>query len=285
MAGYRGQFGNFLHNLKKVGGIGMRTLQQGATGWVLLAVSTAIFAQSPFDGTWRPDPQRAGPNEKPDEYLLSQGTYECRSCTPPYKVPADGHDHPIAGNPRYDSVSVQVIDDRTVARVAKKQGQTIAETRSSISPDGNSLVESQRVFGMGPGPIELTSKSVRTGEKPSNVTSLISGSWRRIETDLTHHDEDTTFSVRDRTLFMTDHMGRSFQARLDGTNALYKGSPEFTSVAVKQIDAHTLEESDQRDGKVVKVCTWTVEPDGRTMHVRFDDLHGHIQEQTGHKLP
>lgn len=263
----------------------MRALQQGASGLVLLAASAAILAQSPFDGTWRPDPQRAGPNEKPDEYLLSQGTYECRSCRPPYKVPADGHDHPVAGNPVYDTVSVQVIDDRTVARVAKKQGQTIAETRASVSPDGNNLVETQRVFGMGPGPIELTSKSTRTGPKQSDATSAISGSWLRIETDLTHHDEDTTFKVHDQTLSMTDHMGRSFQARLDGAHAAYKGTPEFTSVAVKQINANTLEESDERDGKVVKICTWTVEPDGKTMHVRFDDLHGHIQEQTGHKLP
>jgi hypothetical protein len=261
----------------------MRALQQGASGFVLLAASAAIFAQSPFDGTWRPDPQRAGANEKPDEYLLTQGTYECRSCMPPYKVPADGHDHPVAGNARYDTVNVQVIDDRTVARIAKKQGRTITETRASVSADGNNLVETQRVFGMGPGPIELTSKSTRSG--PPQAGSSISGSWHRVETDLTHHDEDTTFKVRDQTLSMTDHMGRSFQARLDGTTAPYKGTSEFTAVAVKQISANTLEESDQRDGKVVKICTWTVEPDGRTMHVRFDDLHGHIQEQTGHKLP
>jgi hypothetical protein len=25
-------------------------------------------------------------------------------------------------------------------------------------------------------------------------------------------------------------------------------------------------------------------PDGKTMHVRFDDTHGHVQEQDGHKV-
>jgi hypothetical protein len=25
-------------------------------------------------------------------------------------------------------------------------------------------------------------------------------------------------------------------------------------------------------------------PDGATLHVRFDDTHGHVMEQTGHKL-
>jgi hypothetical protein len=261
----------------------MCVLQRAALGAAFSLVCAAAWAQSPFDGTWRPDPQRAGPNEKPDEYLLTGGTYECRSCTPPYKVAADGHDHPVAGNPRYDTLSVQLIDDRTIAKIAKKQGQTVFETRASVSPDGNSLVENQRLFGMSPNPIELTSKSTRSG--PQKGASSLSGTWLRIETDLTHHDEDTTFKVIDQTLSMTDRMGRSFQAKLNGTNAPYKGSPEYNSVVVKRINANTIEESDQKDGTVVKVCTWTLEPDGKTLHVRFDDLHGRIQEQTGHKLP
>lgn len=263
----------------------MNALQRLAAGIVFFLFCTGAYAQSVFDGTWRPDPQRAGPNEKPDEYVLSHGTYECRSCTPPYKVLADGQDHPVTGNPRYDSLSVQVIDARTVAKIAKKQGQTVAETRASVSADGNTLVEQQRVFGMGPGPIELTSKSTRAGQRQSSADPALSGSWHRIETDLTHHDEDTTFKVHDQTLSMTDHMGRSFQAKLDGTNAPYNGSPEFNSVAVKLLNANTLEESDKKDGTVVKVSTWTIEPDGKTLHARFDDLHGRIQEQTGHKLP
>ena len=83
---------------------------------------------------------------------------------------------------------------------------------------------------------------------------------------------------------MTDRMGRSFEAKLDGTDAPYKGSPEFTSVSIKLINPNTLEESDKNDGKVVKICTWSVDADGKTMHARFDDLHGRIQKQTGHKI-
>jgi len=83
---------------------------------------------------------------------------------------------------------------------------------------------------------------------------------------------------------MTDRMGRSFEAKLDGTDAPYKGSPEFTSVSIKLINPNTLEESDKNGGKVVKICTSSVDPDGKTMHARFDDLHGRIQKQTGHKI-
>jgi hypothetical protein len=39
-----------------------------------------------------------------------------------------------------------------------------------------------------------------------------------------------------------------------------------------------------KDGKIVKISLWSVRPDGKTMHVRFDDTHGHVQEQDGHKV-
>jgi hypothetical protein len=39
-----------------------------------------------------------------------------------------------------------------------------------------------------------------------------------------------------------------------------------------------------KDAQVVKISRWTVGPDGKTMHARFDDTHGHIQEEDGHKI-
>jgi hypothetical protein len=261
----------------------MCALQRTFLGIAFFLTTTAAFSASPFDGTWRPDPERGDPNGKPDEYVLSSGSYQCRSCTPPYSVPADGQDHPVAGNQMYDSLSVKIVDDRTVSRVAKKGGKTVAETRANVSSDGNSLSEEQTLFFMGPKPIELMSKSTRVGQQRPGDPA-ISGKWRRVETDLINHDEDTTLHVADQTVSMTDRMGRSFRAKLDGTDAPYNGSPEFTSVSVKLINPTTLEESDKNAGKVVKICTWSVDPDGKTMHARFDDLHGRIQKQTGHKI-
>ena len=261
----------------------MRALRSALLGISFILMATTVLAASPFDGTWRPDPERGDPNGKPDEYALSAGNYQCRSCTPPYIIPADGQDHPVAGNSMYDSLSVKIIDKRTISRTAKKGGNKIAETRATVSSDGNSLLEQQTVFLMGPNPIELTTRSTRVGQQRAGDPA-ISGQWRRVETDLTNHDEDTTLRVVDQTISMTDRMGRSFQAKLDGTDAPYKGSPEFTSVSVKLINPNTLEESDKNAGKVVKICTWSVDPDGKTMHARFDDMHGRIQEQTGHKI-
>jgi hypothetical protein len=83
--------------------------------------------------------------------------------------------------------------------------------------------------------------------------------------------------------------GRNGRADLpyrgDGAVAPYLGDSRFTGVSVRRIDERTIEESDLSGDAVVQVTRWQVDPDGRTMHVRFDDTHGHVTEQTGHKLP
>ena len=241
-------------------------------------------AASIFDGTWRPDPQKAGPTQKPDRLELSNGQYHCLSCAPPYEVKADGVDHPVVGNQYYDSISITVVDAGKITKTGKKHGNTVLKSIVAVSPDDRTLTEMQTLLGMGDHPLELTSTSARVsaGQRGSHA---VSGSWQLIETDLTHHDEDTTYKISGNTLSMSDRMGRSFTAKLDGTDAPYKGDARFTSVSVKLLDARTIEESDKKAGEVVLIDRLSIDPDGKTVHVRFDDTHGKVQHQTGHKLP
>ena len=249
-----------------------------------MILSPLAMAESVFDGTWRPDPQKPDPTQKPDVFQLSNGEYECQSCSTPYKVKADGADHAISGNPYYDTVSITVVDEHKVAKTAKKNGEVVMRSNSVVSADGSAMTEMQTVFGMGPNPLELTSKSSRVAAgRPGS--HLLSGGWQLLETDLTHHDEDTHYKVSGDTLTMSDRMGRSFTAKLDGTDAPYKGDPKFTSVTVKLLDSRTIEESDKKGGKVVQINRWSVDPDGKTLHARFDNTQGRVQEQTGHKVP
>lgn len=249
----------------------------------VLTMTRLAMAQSPFVGTWRPDPQRPNPGRPSDLIRLSDDEYECQSCKPPYRVKADGIGHPISGNPRFDSLAVQVVDDRTVTRVAKRHGTTVIESRVEVSADGQTLTERQILSGVGPRPVDLTIRSSRTAPGPAG-SHRVSGSWHVVEADLTNHDEDTDFLVSDGFLSMSDRLGRSFTAKLDGTEAPYDGDPEFTSVSVRQIDAHMIEETDKNAGKTVKITRWNVDPDGKTIHVQFDDGHGHVQHQNGHKI-
>ena len=251
---------------------------------MLMAAPMTTVAQSIFDGTWRPDPQRPGPGEKPDALTLSNGIYECQSCRPPYRVPADGQDHPVAGNPRFDTVAITVVDSRTVLKTARRNGAIVVQSRTVVAPDGNSKTETQTVTGVGPAPFDFAENSTRVA--PATAGShVLSGRWRVLEADLVNHDEDTTYRVAHGTLTMNDRMGRSFVAKLDGTVAPYHGDARYTGVAARWIDDHTIEESDRNGDAVVLVAQWHVEADGRTMHVRFNDTQGHVMEQVGHKLP
>lgn len=249
----------------------------------LLTVASSAVALSPFDGTWRPDPQRPDPGRPPDVIQLSNGEYQCQSCEPPYQVKADGIEHPISGNPRFDSLSVRVVEDRRIVKIAKRNGVTVVESRAEVSADGQTLTERQILSDAGPRPVDFTSHSTRIALGPPG-SHRVSGSWHLIEADLTNHDEDTDYLVSDGFLTMSDRMGRSFKAKLDGTDAPYHGDSEFTSVSVKQIDTRTIEETDKSAGKAVKITRWTVDPDGKTIHVQFDDTHGHVQHQDGHKV-
>lgn len=175
------------------------------------------------------------------------------------------------------------MDERTVSKIAKKGGKVVLEAKVSVSADGTTKTDVQTLYDMAPRPIEFTTHSTRVSSGPTG-SHAVSGEWRVTDGDLTNHAEDTIFQVSENMLSMSDRMGRSFSAKLDGTDAPYNGSNEFTSVSLKVIDKNTIEESDKKDGKIVKISLWSIQPDGKTMHVRFDDTHGHVQEQDGHRV-
>jgi hypothetical protein len=255
-----------------------------------------------FDGTWRPDYGPPGPDADPDVVSLADGIYACRTCRPPYRVPADGEEHRVDGHPRFDTLVVSVVDDRTVRQVGRRDGVVTIEATTSISADGDTRTETWTAANLVDGvivpvttpmvgppdvpkrPVQFVSSATRVGPRPADA-HLASGAWKVVAMDLLNHDEDTVYRIDGDTLRMTDQLGRSFDAKLDGTEAPYHGDPRFTGVSLQVIDERTIEERNLRDGVIVQATRWRVEPDGRTMHVRFDDLHGHVMEQTGHKLP
>jgi hypothetical protein len=256
-----------------------------ALTFCLILVTAPVFAAAvnPFDGTWRPDPQLPKPNSKPDSIQLVGGMYDCGGCRTPYKIKADGRDRAVPDNPVYDTMAITVVDPHTVKGIAKKSGVQVGELLITVSPDGISKSEKTTLTGMAPKPIEVTSRYRRVAEGAPG-SHAVSGVWQLIDTDVTNHAEDTTFRITDGKLLMTDLMGGSYLAKLDGTQAAYTGNPQYDMVSVKLVDAKTLEESDLKDGKVVQKRRWSLGTDDNTIHARFDDTQGHIQEQTGHRV-
>lgn len=238
---------------------------------------------SVFDGTWRPDAQRPSEDAPVEELLLSAGTYACASCQPPYRVLADGEPHEVDGASGFDQLIVSVVDDRTVRRVGVRNGSVVLEATTVVSPFGQTKRETRRHLGVYPQAFEFAVVSRRLSAAPGGGHA-VSGRWRAVEADLPNHEEDTLFHVVDDTLSMRDGFGRSFEAPLDGTPVPYVGDSRITTVSVCRIDEWTLEEVDTNGGDEVLTARWQADPDGKTMHVRFEYPSGVVQEQDGHRL-
>ncbi len=262
---------------------------------------TTIDPTTIFDGTWRPHYEPPGSDESPDVVSLAGGIYECHSCHPPYRAPADGRDHVIDGGPRFETIAITVVDDRTVRQVGRRGGEVVYECTTTVAADGNTRTETWTaamkvgdvlvpvmtpLAGAADGrrPVLFSSSATRVGPATAGA-HLLTGSWKVVELDLLNHEEDTTYRITDGALTMSDGMGRSFTAGLDGVAAPYDGDDRFTGVSVRVIDERTIEEVDFSGDEVVQVTRWRVDRDGRTMHVRFDDTRGHVMDQTGYKLP
>jgi len=112
--------------------------------WIALLVAllspSQAAAQSPFDGTWKMDLNTTQLPTKPGAYLLQAGVYHCRTCIPPIDVRADGLDHRVSGDSCYDTVSIRVLDDRTVQETDKSRGKIVHTEKMTVAADGNTAV-------------------------------------------------------------------------------------------------------------------------------------------------
>jgi len=234
------------------------------------------MAQSPFDGTWKGDLGSAKFPEKPDVYVLKDGMYSCKTCAPPYTVKADGTDQKVTGHPYYDTTSIKVTDDKTIEEVTKKGGKVVATSKTWVSADGNTLMfEFSDSSATNSAPVTGKGSETRVAKGPDGSHAL-SGSWKMAKMEsLSENGMTITYKTTGDSITMTTPTGQTYTAKLDGTEAPYKGDPGTTSVSVKKIDSNTLEETDKRDGKVIAVVKITVSADGKAMKFAVDDkLHG-----------
>jgi hypothetical protein len=250
------------------------------TRWFVLIASVLMpamaMAQSVFDGTWKVDLKTAKFPTKPDVYLLQDGMYHCKTCVPSVDVKADGRDQKVSGHPYYDMVSIKVVDDRTIEETDKKNGKTVGASKTWVSADGNMLMfEFTDSSATNAAPVTGKGEATRVAKGPAG-SHAISGSWRTSKMDSVS-DNGLTFTnkVEGDSLSVSSPTGQSYTAKLDGTEAPYKGDPGTTSVSVKKVDKNTIEETDKRDGKVISVARMTVAADGKSMTIAVNDkLHG-----------
>jgi hypothetical protein len=230
-------------------------------------------AQSVFDGTWKIDMNKVDFSKKPNVFLLQNGTYECKTCTPPYSVKADGTDQPVTGHPYYDTVAIKVVSDHEIEETQKKDGKVVSTATSTVSSDGNTMTfsfsDSSNTNG-GP-PVTGKGEATRIAKGPAG-SNAISGSWRTTKIEgLSDNATVWTYKVSGDEITMTNPTGQTYTAKLNGADAPMKGDPGVTSVSVKMRGKDTLEETDKRDGKVVGIFKMTIAEDGKTAKASYDD--------------
>jgi hypothetical protein len=262
-------------------------MKKSLLGGLLLLLLLPVFAvaQSAFDGTWKINMSNAQFPKKPDVFLLQDGMWHCKTCVPPVNIKADGTDQPVSGHPYYDTASVKVVNDHSIEEIDKKDGKPVLDYKVTVSPDGKTATfefsDSSATNGE---PVTGKGESTRVAKGPAG-SHAVSGSWRTVKFEnLSDNGTTVTYKVEGDSLTMNTPTGQTYTAKLDGTDAPYKGDPGTTSVSVKKMGNNMIEETDKRDGKTIGVYKMTVAPDGKTMNIAVSDkLHGTSSQFTATK--
>jgi hypothetical protein len=226
----------------------------------MLATPAVSIGQSNFDGTWKVDFNSAMP-QKVNVWLLRNGTFRCTSCNPAVDVKADGKDQPVKGQP-YDTISVKIVDPRTVEEIEKKNGSVVSDEKLTVSPDGKTITDE---FGN-------WKLIMRRVEKAPTGAHELSGSWQPLKMEsISDKELLVTYKLEGESFSMSRPTGQSYSAKLNGADAPYKGDSDTNGVALRRIDKNTIEETAKLNGKVVSVTRLTVAPDGKTMTVSVKD--------------
>jgi hypothetical protein len=218
-------------------------------------------------------------------FFLHDGKYECKSCVPPYTIAADGKDQPVGGHPYYDTRAVKVVDDHTIQETAKKDGKVVTTSTMTVAADGKTATfELSDSSASNAAPVTAKGTMARVAKGPAG-SHAVSGSWRT-----THYENASdngltfTFKVTGDNVNYSTPTGQAYEAKLDGTEAPYKGDPGTTSVSVKKIGKNTLQETDKLNGKTISIATLTVAADGRSMKIAVKDIpHGRTSSFTAKK--
>lgn len=246
-------------------------------------VPVMLFAQTPFDGTWKTNMAQSKLSQEPYVFSVNNGMYDCESCVPKINVKADGQDQPVAGQ-TYDTIAVQVLDANTIHLTGKKAGKTEFEATRTASQDGKMLTASRTDYpadGSQPFKVEVKWTRVSKGPAGSNATS---GSWRIENVNEDAAALTSTWKSVGDGLSISTPTGFGWEAKLDGKDCPVKGTYANETVSLKRLGDRSIEVTYKREGKIVTVEKITVSPDGKKRTTVADNkLTGRVSTFTDEK--
>jgi len=231
---------------------------------VLCLFPLLMFAQSPFDGTWKTNMSQSKLSQKPYIFSVNNGMYDCESCVPKINIKADGQDQSVTGQP-YDMISVQAVDANSIHVITKKAGKPTSDSTRTLSADGKTLSISGTNYPPdGSQPVKYEVKYMRVAKGPagSNATS---GSWRIQNVNEDTAGLTTMWKVSGDEVSMSTPTGENWMAKFGGGESPVKGLYTNETVSVKKLGPREIEVTYMRDGKLYIVDKVTVSADGKKL--------------------
>jgi hypothetical protein len=243
-----------------------------------------LLAQTRFDGTWEMKMGTLQFSGAPEDYVIANGVYQCRSCVPPVDVRTDGKDHKVAGHEMYyDTIAVRVLDAHSVEFTFKKEGKPVARSKEIVSANGKTMLEVFQNLG---GKEAVTGKAgfLRVGAA-SPGSHALSGKWQmRSIRNNTQAGTLTTYRSIPNGFSISDG-AESFEAKFDGKDYPL-GKDWLSTVSLQLIDENTLQETDKHQGEILTVSRMTISKDGKAMRVEsMDKQRGTTMTYTAEKRP
>lgn len=254
-----------------------------ATSLLLLALSffaTEARSQSPFDGTWIID---TGKNEnlaseKPKVLSVADGVFRDGN----RQLKADGSNQKVPATGYWDTVSVRIVDDRTVEITSKKAGKPMYIETDTVSRDGSTLTEVMKDTTEAEA-VTFESDFRRIAPAPAGAHA-VSGSWQVFKQSRSKNSTIIKYKCTSQGFTAETPLGEKLEAKFDGKLYEMEDDPGHTMVSVKLINPYTVEQTNVRQGKIVFVVTLEVTPDGKSIHATLkmkDD--GSVKTWTLHK--
>jgi hypothetical protein len=231
----------------------------------MLFMPGALCAQSPFDGTWVINSDSAQLSEKPEVYVLSEGTFCCFSSVS--KVKADGHDHKVAASAYADTASVRVVDAHTVEVVTKKDDRVMYTEIYAVSADANTLTKMSKDTTEAEA-VMVETVYQRVGKGPAG-SHAISGSWRAYKSKRSKNGSIIKYKCTAEGFRAETPLGEKYYGKFDGQFYPTEDDPGHTLASAKLLDPNTVELTQKREGKISGILRLTVTPDGKSIHGMF----------------
>jgi hypothetical protein len=254
-----------------------------ATSLLLLALclfSTHAHSQSPFDGTWIIDTGKNDKfaSEKPRVLSVADGVF--REGDRQLKV--DGSDQKVPATGYWDTVSVRIVDERTVEIISKKAGKPMFTETDTVSADGNTLTQVMKDTTEAEA-VTFESDFRRLAPAPAGAHA-VSGSWQVFKQSRSENSTIIKYKCTSQGFTAETPLGEKLEAKFDGKLYEMQDDPGHTMVSVKLINPYTVEQTNVREGKVVFIVTLEVTPDAKTIHATSKmKKDGSVKAWTLHK--